>query len=125
MTPQDAQFLFQSLSHHFIFTSLVHSSLNQLLPAFFYCKAEPGQMIIRQGDGASSFFVVHRGRVEIVVNGECKRQIGVGVGFGDLALLYDAPRSASCRAVEACEMFGINRVEFRRAIKEINSSTYL
>ena len=36
----------------------------------------------------------------MTINGELKREMGKGSMLGELALLYDAPRSASVRYVE-------------------------
>lgn len=41
-----------------------------------------------------------------------------GEGFGELALLYSSPRSASVKCLETCYLFGIDRVTFRRAVEE-------
>jgi cGMP-dependent protein kinase 1 len=38
--------------------------------------------------------------MEVIVNDKTKRELKAGDGFGELALLYNAPRSASVRALE-------------------------
>jgi cGMP-dependent protein kinase len=43
-----------------------------------------------------------------------------GEGFGELALLYNAPRSASCKSVDkTCEMWVIDRVTFKKVVEEV------
>ncbi len=42
-----------------------------------------------------------------------------GEGFGELALLYGAPRSASVRTLETTTFWGIDRFTFRNAIEEM------
>lgn len=53
-----------------------------------------------QGDNATSFFILERGNMEVIVNEKTKRELKAGDGFGELALLYNAPRSAAVRALE-------------------------
>jgi cGMP-dependent protein kinase len=31
--------------------------------SMFYCKLAPGQAIIKQGDNASSFFIIEKGKI--------------------------------------------------------------
>jgi len=38
---------------------------------------------------------LEKGKLQVIVNSEVKRDISPGEGFGELALLYNAPRSAS------------------------------
>lgn len=53
-----------------------------------------------------------------------KRVIGAGEGFGELALLYNAPRSASIKAKEASFLWGIDRVTFRKIVEEMVAKDY-
>jgi len=53
------------------------------------------------------------------VNDEVKKTLQKGEGFGELALLYNAPRSASVKTLEKCGMWTIDRVTFRKAFEEM------
>jgi len=45
-------------------------------------------------------------------------------GFGELALLYNAPRSATVRAIENSHLWGIDRNTFRKAVEEMITKEY-
>ena len=45
----------------------------------------------------------------MIVNDQEKRELKPGEGFGELALLYSAPRSASILCVQNATMWGIDR----------------
>lgn len=65
-----------------------------------------------------------RGALEVIVNGKVKRELKQGDGFGELALLYNAPRSASVKAIEKCQLWGIDRNTFRKAVEEMITKEY-
>ena len=52
------------------------------------------------------------------------RELKRGDGFGELALLYSAPRSASIKAIEITRLWGIDRETFKKSVKEITTKTY-
>ena len=58
------------------------------------------------------------------MNGESKKFLKVGDGFGELALLYNAPRSASIRATENSLLWGIDRVTFRNVVQDLITKEY-
>ncbi|CAD8084743.1 unnamed protein product [Paramecium sonneborni] len=120
----DIVFIVQRLKLHFVFSFLNEVQLNQLASQMFYCKLLKGQSIIKQGDNANAFFILEKGRIQVTINGESKKQLVSGDGLGELALLYDAPRSATCIALEECYLWGIDRTTFRRTVESIMKSEY-
>lgn len=62
--------------------------------------------------------------IQVIVNDKTKRELKAGDGFGELALLYNAPRSASVKALEECYLWGIDRNTFRRAVEEMITKEY-
>ena len=60
----------------------------------------------------------------MLVNNKVKRDLKPGDGFGELALLYNAPRSASVRAIDNCNLWGIDRNNFRKAVEEMITKEY-
>ena len=67
---------------------------------------------------------LEKGSLEVHINNAKKKEISKGEGFGELALLYNAPRSASIKAIENCMLWGIDRHTFRNAVEEIMSKEY-
>lgn len=47
-----------------------------------------------------------------------------GDSFGELALLYNAPRSASVRAIDKTLLWAIDRNSFKTAVEEINTKDF-
>ncbi|CAK67015.1 unnamed protein product (macronuclear) [Paramecium tetraurelia] len=121
-TLDDIKFIIKCFQGHFVFSSMTETQLTQLANSMFYCKLSVGQTIIRQGDGASSFFILEKGRINVIVDNVPRKEINAGQGFGELALLYNAPRSATCMAVEECYLWGIDRHTFRKSVETIMRS---
>jgi hypothetical protein len=77
---------------------------------------EPGDVIIRQGDRGDCAYLIRSGEVEVVVReGDQQRQIATlksGDCFGEIALLTDAPRTATVRCVTPVDLLVLPRAEF-------------
>ncbi|TMC28589.1 MAG: cyclic nucleotide-binding domain-containing protein [Chloroflexi bacterium] len=75
-----------------------------------------GEMIVREGDIASRFYVITSGEVEVVQQTDGVerplRRLGPGRHFGELALLHNSKRTASVRAVMDTTVLAIARQDF-------------
>jgi NADH dehydrogenase len=76
---------------------------------------QPGDVIIKQGDPPSNFYVIKQGEVDVVRStpndpgGEVVVVLGPGSFFGEKALLNDEPRVASVRARTAVEVLVLGK----------------
>ncbi len=61
-----------------------------------------GDVVIREGEPGSRFYVLTEGRAVISRDGETISDRGPGDYFGEVALLLDQPRNASVTAVSDC-----------------------
>jgi len=87
-----------------------------------------GTLIIKQGDTGHSAYLIEKGRVEIFIEtypDENKNQTprihtvgtrGAGAMIGEMAIIDNAPRTASIRALEDCELLEITREDFTRRL---------
>jgi cAMP-dependent protein kinase regulator len=85
-------------------------------------KFAPRQSIIRQGERLDRFYIIRRGHVEVTVRDEkgvsqVVNQLDRGDYFGEVALLRDAPRNATCRAVVPTEVLSLSRRDFERLVR--------
>ncbi len=82
----------------------------------------PGEMIIKQGDAASAFYLILKGRVSVIQEVDGKvTQLGTqepGSFFGEMALIEDHPRTASVTAIEQTECFLMVAWEFTSLMHE-------
>ena len=82
-----------------------------------------GDVVFRQGDAGDRYWIIQSGRVEVHVDGERRRELGPGEGFGEIALLRDVPRTATVTAIDDLELMGVARDDFIPAITSTEEST--
>ena len=91
----------------------------------FYCVVKKDEYVFKQGDGATCFFIIDKGEVTVEIDGKAKKRMQNSEGFGDLALLYNAPRSASIRANVTTQFWAIDRKTFKKVVGEITAKQYV
>ncbi len=87
----------------------------------FYGKIDAGKYLFKQNDQATSFFVVDRGKLKVEIDGKFIRTLVRGNSFGELALLYNAPRSGSIKAIVDTYVWGIEGHIFKKLLKDLNN----
>ena len=104
-------------------TSASNSSLKVFeLPAFerFAKTYEPGQVIISEYEPGDCFYLIQSGNVQLVkcVNGTSKNLdiLKPGEFFGEMAILDNSPRSATCMAVGNVKCLEFNKENFELLI---------
>ncbi len=92
------------------------------LPAFdrFAKTYEPGEVIISEYEPGDSFYLVQSGKVQLLkcVNGTSKNLdiLKPGEFFGEMAILDNSPRSATCVAVGNVKCLEFNKENFELLI---------
>ena len=115
-TSSDVQFLDLALGENFIFSDLSDTERQMLIDAMQEQRAEEGDIIIKQGDVGDFFYIVESGNLNFVVDGNHVGSCGSGGSFGELALLYDAPRAATCVAATNVKLWKVDQTTFRHLI---------
>ena len=86
--------------------------------------------VIVQGDAGDYFYIVEQGNFDIYVSktgtveagpeglGDKVATNGPGTSFGELALMYNAPRAATVVSTEPSVLWQLDRVTFRRILMD-------
>mmetsp|Transcript_42788 Transcript_42788/g.64390 ORF Transcript_42788/g.64390 Transcript_42788/m.64390 type:complete len:807 (+) Transcript_42788:41-2461(+) len=115
-THEQAEFINLALASNFIFSNLEEEERNTLINAMDEYSVVAGDDIIKQGDIGDYFYVIESGSVKFTVDGAEVGKAKSGDGFGELALLYNCPRAATCTAEEACDLWRVDQDTFRKIL---------
>ena len=77
-----------------------------------------GTTIVKEGENGSEFFVILDGTVCVSREGRKVATLGPGSGFGELALLVDAPRNATVVADTDVGLVVVGQHEFEGLLDE-------
>ena len=103
------------------FTDAPTSDVAQIVARLKPVTVAPGDDIIRQGETGSIMYFIARGVVRVLRrehNGEDNELATLFAGdfFGEIAILRDEPRIATCRAAAACALYELSRAEVEEAV---------
>jgi len=101
-----------------VFRHLSNEQAEMLAKAFVTEKYTEGQMIFKQGDMGSSFYVIAQGEVKVAIGGKVIRTMGKNAYFGERALLFDEPRTASIEvSSKEAEIWSVEKTIFAKIVE--------
>lgn len=104
------------LGNSVLFQDLREDMLGEVVDAMFEKELVPNTVLIREGEDGDFFYILGKGEVEISIKGEVVQTVRPGGSFGELALLYNAPRAATCKTKGRCTVWGLDRMTFKRVL---------
>jgi cAMP-dependent protein kinase regulator len=99
------------------FRGLEPQELDQIAARLIRRQVPAGEAVFREGDPGDAYYIVRQGQAEVAIGGEPVRRLGRGDGFGDLALLYGRPRSATVTAATDLVLAGLRRSDFAQLVR--------
>jgi len=113
-TSEQADRIRGMLKKSFIFETIDEKNLEILVKAMHKVELKDGEKIITEGENGDFLFVVDEGKLDCHKDKSTdvlKTCVGGDI-FGELALLYNAPRAASVTAKAACLLWKLDRETF-------------
>lgn len=133
--PTKTKFLADILPKIFFLAGLTRREIAVLVTAMKPIEFDPGAAIITQGEEGDMFYVVEDGICDIEVSGvgkvmeiPCPSKENPDIlrrYFGELALLYDAPRAATVKARDHVLTWGLDRLTFKSILQDTASKQRL
>ena len=108
----------------FLFSNLEPNELEIVIGAMDEKHFKPGENVITQGESGDCLYVVEEGNLDctkhFTQDGEEKylKTYVPGESFGELALLYNAPRAATIKAKTDCVLWVLDRETFNNIVKD-------
>jgi len=112
------------LLQSFLFSSLDEKDLDIVINAMEVKTFEPSSTVIKQGDDGAELFLVGEGTLDcfkVMKKGEEAtklKEYEPGDAFGELALLYNAPRAATITAKTEAVLYSLDRDTFNLIVKD-------
>lgn len=116
--------IIERLSRSFIFSALDDAERDIVVDAMEERIANPGDLVISQGEDGDELFVVDSGKLacsKVHVEGQDPKFLKnyeAGEAFGELALLYNAPRAATIKALVPSKLWVLDRGTFNHIVKD-------
>lgn len=118
-TANEMQFLDNCCKSQMLFVDLDDDQRKAVLKQMYRVTCPTGTNIIVQGDTkADDFYVIKKGSFKIFVNDTLVAHFKAGQCFGELALMFPNPRAATVQAAEDSQLFAVNRLAFRCALRK-------
>jgi len=99
-----------------LFSPLPVTTLERVAVRLGHASAPAGTEIVSEGDAGDLFYVIAAGTVEVEQAGQHVATLGAMEYFGEIALLRDVPRVATCRAETDVELYTLERDCFVSAV---------
>lgn len=117
VVPSQRGYVREVLSRIDMFRQLPAELLEELAGEFRSAKAEPGEVLVRQGDPGDQLFVVDEGSLDVTaeLNGRTVPlgRLTRGDVFGEFALISGKPRTATVTASTAAHLWTLSAASFQ------------
>eukprot|EP00804_Cyclotella_cryptica_P000088 CCRYP_013726-RA/>CCRYP_013726-RA protein AED:0.42 eAED:0.42 QI:94/1/0.4/1/0.75/0.6/5/0/398 len=117
---QESSRILQILKNNLFFSHLDEIQMDQVVHAMFLVDKQDGDIIINQGDDGDNFYIIDAGSVDVFIktigsddDANMVKTCMAGDSFGELAIMYNAPRAASCIAKGDVRLWALDRVAFK------------
>jgi len=115
-----------SIRNNFLFKNLDEEQYNDVVDAMSEKKFGVGETVIKQGAVGDFFYVTESGSLDVFVSRAGGEPIkvasyGPNSSFGELALMYNAPRAATIKTTSESVLWALDRVTFRRILMDSTS----
>jgi cAMP-dependent protein kinase regulator len=107
-----------AIGNNFLFKNLDEEQYVDVVNAMVEKRISAQNHVIEQGAVGDYFYIVESGNLDCFINGKKVTSYGPGGSFGELALMYNAPRAASITAVTDCILYALDRVTFLSILME-------
>lgn len=115
---EQKQLLNGLLSRSFLFSSLDEADKSVIVGVIEEMTVPEGTTVIYEGDMGDFLFIVEKGSLHCLKQSQLVKVCEAGDVFGELSLLYNAPRAASVLAVTNCVLWKLDRTTFTQIVRK-------
>lgn len=116
--------LLESLTKVPLFKNFNYKKLEELSKVVQEVKYNEKDKIIKEGEEGDKFYIIKTGKIDISVKGNYIRSLSVNQYFGERALFFKEPRSATAVAMNEVVCYEVEKKDFLNLLEE-NLKQYL
>jgi cGMP-dependent protein kinase len=110
---EEEEHLMNIFQNHFLFQNFNPEVIRLLIGDLSGYQVEPGTTIYREGEEGTCFFIIKKGRMEVLIGDERKKILHEGDCFGELSLIQKCTRTNSIRALTDVEFYMMDGETYR------------
>jgi len=99
------------------FKGLQPAELDPIAARLVTRRVVEGDAVCVEGEPGDRYYLVREGRADVTIGGAHVRRLGPGDGFGELALLFGGPRTATVTAETDMTLAALTRSDFARLVR--------
>jgi cGMP-dependent protein kinase len=142
-TQESKTAIINALANHYLFGKLSDNDKSNIADSMSCEPYDKGEKVLTQGEVGDKCYCIEKGQLEIIIKSETadsstrsrkgsvsKKSVsggptalGPGRMFGELALLFDAPRAASVVCTTSVTLWAVTRSIFREMIAKTATTT--
>jgi len=92
--------------------------LQRVADELVFERKEENGVVFEEGAPGEKFYIVARGKVEVIREGKRLAVLTDGDFFGEIALVRDAPRNATVRTLVPCLFLTLTQSRFQKLLNE-------
>ena len=100
-----------------LFEKFSDEELRQIAPFAEEASAEPGSVLVREGDYSYQFVAIDEGTAKVTRDGDTVAELGPGDFFGEIGLLEKSLRTATVEATSPMRMITLTGWDMARVEK--------
>ena len=120
----DENLINDCLMSHFFMQYLNEQARNAIIEEMSLIQVDKNNYIFKQGAIGNYFYILKSGTAHLIIDNKLIKILRIGESFGELALLHDAPRSGSIKAISDCLLYILERKNFRKIVEHITKINY-
>ena len=99
-----------------LFAPLPPPTLESIARSLVLVSVPAGAEVIRQGEPGDRFYAIADGELDVSADGRFVTTLGRGTGFGEIALMYGVPRTATVTGRSDATLYALERDTFLVAV---------
>ena len=115
--------LLKAFNHNPLLRQMATEQKQGIVDAMHRITCAKNDVLIKQGESGAHLFIIESGTLSVQKDNKIVGNMSSGTVFGELAILYNAPRAATITALEDCVLWVLDRFTFRKIARNIAEST--